>query len=67
MRFPVFVVCWNKNQCDWLKIETLEDHIKANLTAFANSGDNAMALLGLFDTYEQASEFCVKLREIRQL
>lgn len=60
----MYVVCWNKNQ-NWLKLETLEEHLRANLDAFAENSDCAMALLGVFDTHEEATDFCVKLRHLQ--
>lgn len=57
----MYIVCWNKHQYDWLKIETLEEHIKSNLSAFAENSDHSMALLGMFDTHDEAMAFCDKL------
>ncbi len=61
----MYVVGWNKEQCDTLKIELLEEHIKYNLNAFHQNTHAGLVMLGVFDTHEQASTFCDKLREIR--
>lgn len=60
----MFVVCWHKDR-NWLKVETLEECIRANLDAFAQNSDNGMVLLGTFDNHDQASEFTTKLRTMR--
>lgn len=60
----MFVVAWHKQQ-NWLKVESVDEHIRANLNAFAENADFGMVLLGLFDTQDQASEFATRLRAMR--
>lgn len=60
----MFVVCWNHFQ-NWLKIETLEEHIQANLESFESNQPCGMAMLGAFESHEEARQFCEKLNKIR--
>lgn len=58
------VVCWSYSQ-NWLKIETMGEHLKANLDSFMLNQSCSMALLGVFETHEEARLFCEKLNKIR--
>lgn len=59
-----FVVAWNYTQ-QVFSVETLEEHLKANQMAFKHNTTAAFAMLGLFNTHEEASEFCLTFQEIR--
>lgn len=61
----MFVVVWNKTQNDWLKVETLDEHIQSNLKAFTENRLSTFLCLGVFPTHEDASQFCSALQAIR--
>ncbi|WP_288064811.1 hypothetical protein [Rodentibacter caecimuris] len=61
----MFVVGWNREQGDAFTVETLDDHIRYNLDAFYENTTASWAMVGVFDTHEQATEFCSKLQAAR--
>ncbi|MDO4698271.1 MAG: hypothetical protein Q4A60_06310 [Pasteurellaceae bacterium] len=61
----MYVVTWNKEQSQWLKVETLEEHLRFNLDAFKENRSSHFLCLGIFPTHDQASQFCSELRTIR--
>lgn len=61
----MFVVGWNRNQGEALRVETLEEHIQYNLNAFYENTNASWAMLGVFETKEEARDFCFKMQEIR--
>lgn len=61
----MFVVGWNREQDDSLRVEPLDEHIRYNLESFCENTSASWAMVGLFETHEEASEYCARLRAIR--
>lgn len=61
----MFVVGWNREQCDTFQVESLDEHIRYNLEAFREDTTASWAMVGIFKTHEEATEYCAKLLAIR--
>ncbi|HDR0955875.1 TPA: hypothetical protein QB112_002002 [Pasteurella multocida] len=61
----MYIVGWNREQGSTFTVETLDEHIRYNLDSFYEDTSASVAMLGIFETKEQANEFCSELQKIR--
>ncbi|WP_439242369.1 hypothetical protein [Lonepinella sp. BR2474] len=61
----MYFVGWNKGEFESFTVETEEVFIAKNLSAFHRNSPAGSVLLGIFETKQQADDFCNSLKPIR--